>query len=295
MHFRNMSYLFIINPKSGLKLNRYIEKKIREKFSKTGYQFSIEYTAYKKHAKKITLEYINKGYNNIIAVGGDGTIKEIAEVIINKKDINLGIIPQGSGNGLARNLGIPLNIDDSIDLILKGNIRKIDCGIVNGDIFLSTCGMGVDAYIAYLFNNTIHSRGLFFYFIYGILGYFRYKPVRTEVIIEGKSYVFYPLVIAVANGKQYGGGAIINPQSMIDDGFFELVVIEDVGFFKAAFNFNYLFNSKINHLDFVKYFRSSNFTIILPPASYYHLDGEDYKTDSPLNITILPGVLPVIC
>ncbi|HOJ85840.1 MAG TPA: diacylglycerol kinase family lipid kinase [Elusimicrobiales bacterium] len=290
-----MNYLFIINPKSGLKINRYIENKIKEKFLNTGHNFIIEYTKYKNHAKEITINYLNKGYDNIIAVGGDGTIKEISSVLAGKNKINLGIIPCGSGNGLARNLSIPLNIDEAIDVILKNKIRKIDCGLCNGDIFISTCGTALDAKVAYLFNNTVHSRGLLPYFFHGALSYFKFKPHKTEVYMDGKKYEFYPIIATVANGRQYGGGAIISPESYMDDGVLELVLIYDAGFLKTLFSLKSLFDSKILQNDFVKCFKSSNFKIILPPKTVYHLDGEDYKTqDGVLNISVLKQSLSVI-
>lgn len=289
-----LSYLFIINPKSGIKLNKFVERKISQKFSKTDRNFVIEYTRYRFHAKEIVMKYIKRGFENIVCVGGDGTIREIACVVVGKKNINLGIIPCGSGNGLARNLFIELDIDKSIDVVLNNKIRSIDCGIVNGDVFLSTCGTGFDAIVAHKFNKTIHMRGLVPYFLYGCLSYFKHKPKKIEIIVDNQSYFFKPMIATVSNGMQYGGGAIISPDSVIDDGFLELVLIENPGFIKTITNIHKLFNGKITKVDFVKYFKSKTFRIILPKNSIYHLDGEDFITsDGILNISVISKALNV--
>jgi len=290
-----MKYIFIINPKSGVKLNKYIEKKINDRFSKFEGEFKIEYTQYKKHERELALKYYEKGYRNIITVGGDGTIKEIASFCVGKKDVAIGIIPCGSGNGFARNLNIPLDIDKAIDIIFKNRVRKIDCGIVNGDIFLNTCGTGFDAKIAILFNKNKRIRGLLPYFINGIILYFNFKPYKTEIYLDGEKKVFYPLIATVSNGRQYGGGAVISPNSYLDDGYIELIVIENVNFWKFLSNLKSLFDSSILEKNFVKSFKSTNFRIVLPPQSIYHLDGEDYITrDGVLNISVLSKSLNVI-
>ncbi len=287
-----MKYLFLINPKSGFKINKYVEKKIKENFREK--DFSIEYTQYKNHAKKIVLNYISKGYSNIIVAGGDGTVKEVAEILAGK-DINLGIIPCGSGNGLARNLYIPVDIDKAIEIIKKGNVRKIDCGLCNGDIFLSTCGTGFDARVAYLFNNTVHQRGLIPYFFYGFISYLKYQPSKTKIIFDNNEFIFYPLVATVTNGRQYGGGAIINPDAIIDDGFIEVVIVEKRNIFKLLKKLPTLFNSRILENDFVKTFKSKNFTIFIENGWVYHLDGEDYIAESgKLEVSVMEKALRVI-
>lgn len=288
-------YIFIINPKSGLKINKLIEKKIKEKFTMPDIEFFIKYTEYKYHSKEIAVNYIEQGFDNIIAVGGDGTIREIAGVVAQRKNIKLGIIPAGSGNGLARNLGIPLNIDNAIKVIIDGRTKVIDCGIVNGEIFLCTCGTGFDAKIAYLFNNTVHSRGLLPYFIHGILSYFKFSPSSTDLYVNGKKYSFKPLIATIANGKQYGGKAIISPNSIMDDGYLEAIVIDDPGLIGMIMGVKSLFNSKILENDCVKSFKSKNFKIVIDKGSIYHLDGEDFRSeDGILNVSVMENAINVI-
>ena len=289
-----MDFLFIINPKSGLKLNKLVEKKIVNYFSKTEHRYFIEYTKYPGNAKEIVIKYSQKGFKNFIAVGGDGTIREIATFLVGK-DLNLGVIPCGSGNGFARNLLIPLDIDDAIKRIINAKITKVDVGICNSNIFLVTAGVGFDAHIAYLFNNTYHFRGLFFYFFYGFLSYFKYKPKKFKIYFDGREIFALPFLLTIANGKQYGGGAIVSPLSIVNDGILEMVVVDNVSFLKILFKINYLFNGKINEVDFVKTYKSSNFKIVFDGKLIYHLDGDDFVSDDGvLNISVLKESLNVI-
>ena len=289
-----MDFVFIINPKSGIKVNKLVEKKIVNYFSKTFHRYYIEYTKYPGHAKEIVIKYINEGFKNFVAVGGDGTIRDVASMLVGK-NLNLGVIPCGSGNGFARNLSIPIDIDEAIKRVINSNIVKIDVGICNGKIFLVTCGVGFDAYIAYLFNNTYHFRGLFFYFFHGFFAYFKYQAKKFKIYFDDKEIFALPFLLTIANGKQYGGGAIVSPSSIINDGILEMVLINKISFFKMFLKLNYLFNGKIENLNFVKIYKSSNFKVISDEKLLYHLDGEDYiAEDGVLNISVLKESLNVI-
>jgi len=289
-----MDFLFIVNPKSGLKLNKLIEKKIVDHFSKTEHKYFIEYTKHPGNAREIAVKYANKGVGNFVAVGGDGTIREVASMLVGK-GFNLGVVPCGSGNGFARNLSIPLNIDDAIKRITDGSVIKVDVGICNNKVFLVTCGFGFDAYIAYLFNNTYHFRGLFFYFLHGFLSYFKYKPKRLRIYFEGKEIISCPFIATVANQRQYGGGALISPSSIVNDGILEMVLIYDMGFFRTASKLRYLFNGRIEEVPFVKIYRAGNFKVVSDYPLLYHLDGEDFVSeDGVLNISVLKESLNVI-
>lgn len=287
------NFFFIINPKAGFKINKIIEQKIKNKFSHL--DFLIEYSRNKNHTKELAHTAIQKGYRNIIAVGGDGTIREVAGAVVGKENINLGVIPSGSGNGFARNLHIPVDIDKAIDIILKGKKRSVDCGVCNGEIFVCSCGVGFDAYIAYLFNNTKHSRGIMPYYIYSFISYFKYKPVDVRVKFDEKIYTFKSFVAVITNGVQYGGNAVISPKAVVDDGYLDFVNIKNAGFLKMLKNIKKLFDGRILELDFVRHFRAKSFIIEVEPNSYYHLDGEDFiSKDGILNVSVLPASLNVI-
>ncbi|MCX7698828.1 MAG: diacylglycerol kinase family lipid kinase [Candidatus Goldbacteria bacterium] len=280
--------IFIINPRSGFKINKFVERNIINKISVRRINYAIEYTKQKGDAFTITIKYLNKGFNRVVCVGGDGTLREILEAVAGKNNVIVGIIPCGSGNGAARNLKIPLNLDEAFEIALGNKIVDIDCGICNSKLFFNICGIGFDAHIAKMFNKN-RIRGLLPYFLYGIISYIKFKPIDIEVEYGGKKDFFKPFVVAVANGSQYGGGAIISPRSSLIDGKLDLIVVDNTDFFYLIRRIHTLFNGKILENDKVKYLTSEVFKIKLPPGSIYHLDGEDFiSEDGVLKITTLP-------
>ncbi|MCX7641887.1 MAG: diacylglycerol kinase family lipid kinase [Elusimicrobiales bacterium] len=284
-------FVFIINPKSGLKINRFIEKNIINKMSKKSINYAIEYTKGKGHAFYLTIKYLNEGFNRVICVGGDGTLREIAEAVVGKKNVIVGLIPCGSGNGAARNLQIPLNIDEALDIAVGEKTVDIDCGICNSRLFLNVCGVGFDAHIASLFNKN-KIRGLLPYFIHGISSYFKFKPISIEIGYNENKFFLTPFILTVANGMQYGGGAIISPKSSLIDGKLDLIVIEPSSLLYLVSKIHTLFNGKILENEKVKHIISEVFKIKLPVGSIYHLDGEDFiSEDGVLRITIMPKAL----
>lgn len=287
-------YLFLINPNSGIKINRFIEKLILEKAAEKKIYYSLEYTRDKEHAQYLALKYISQGFGRIVCAGGDGTVREVAQVVAGKDNAAVGIIPCGSGNGAARNLSIPLNIEKAIEVVFSGKIINIDLGICNSKIFINVCGFGFDASVAQLFNRS-RIRGLLPYFIYGFKSFLKYKIKDTEIEFDGKKMLFKPFVACVANSRQYGGGAVISPNSMMDDGLLELVVIEKAGVCYYLKNLKTLFNGNILKNDKVRSFAAPYFDVYIPQGSVYHLDGEDFVSeDGHLRISVMRRGLKVI-
>lgn len=288
-------FLFIINPKSGFKINSFIERLIIKKAFQLNKKYVIEYTKEKGDGFRLAVSYINEGFNKIICVGGDGTLREISEAVVNKDNIVLGIIPAGSGNGAARNLSIPLDIEKAIDLVFSSKkIVKIDCGICNSKVFINVFGIGFDAYIASFFNKN-KIRGILPYFIHGINAYFKYKPIPVDVDFGNGFYRFVPFVLAIANGRQYGGGAIISPNSSVFDGFLNLVIINNCSVLYLLKRIKTLFNGEILKNDIVKTYTSKVFKIKVPPHTIYHLDGEDYlSTDGFISVSVIPKAISFI-
>ncbi len=283
----NNRFAFIINPKAGLKINRLVERIIFKKASSNKVEYTIEYTKKKGDAGYLAFKYFSEGFNRIVCVGGDGTLREIIERVVGKSSVAIGIIPSGSGNGAARNLSIPLNIEKAIDIVFNGKIREIDVGICNSKVFINVCGFGFDAWIARLFNRS-KIRGIIPYFVYGLASFFRYKPINTVVEFNGKKEFFLPFVAAVANGRQYGGGAIISPNSSMDDGILDFVSVDMAPFFYYARKLHTLFNGNMLKNDIVKSYSSSTFKIQIPYGSVYHLDGEDFiAEDGILRISVM--------
>jgi len=290
-----MSYFFIINPKAGKKKD-FVKDIIIKHFSLKKINFEIKYTEYKNHASELARIALIKGYRYIIVSGGDGTIRESAEPLLMKEDAILGIIPSGSGNGLARNLNIPMNIEESIKGLLLWPQRKIDSILCNNIPFFCSSGVGIDASIAYFYNNTKHSRGIFPYYLNALKVFLNYKPNKVSIFFDDKEFTFYPLIASVFNGEQYGGGARMAPSAYIDDGYLDIVVLDNIKPFKAIYRVKDLFNGRILENDFAKSYKTKKVEFRIPAGSYYHLDGDDFfSEDGVLRFSILPSSLKVIC
>ena len=288
-----MSYLFIVNPNAGKKRGN-ISGLIKNSFSAGKTRYEIEFTKARGHARELAAKAVVEGFTNVVAVGGDGTIRETASALAGKSQI-LGIIPCGSGNGLARNLYLPLDAGACARGLLEWPERVIDAGLANGELFLCAAGVGLDAEVARDFNARKSGRGILPYIYRGVIQFFKYRPVAMTAVFNSQKTEFTPLVAAVLNGRQYGGGAQIAPDAYLDDGVLDLAIAKKAGFFETLAALPDLFNGRLaSHTELMSYFRSQIFEFHLRKGTAYHLDGEDFVCDSGLlKITILPGALKV--
>ncbi len=216
----NEKLIFIINPISGVKSKNTLEANIQQLCEKAQKQFEIQYTAYAGHLLLLVEELVIKGAKKIIVAGGDGTINEAGSALIHT-DAALGIIPLGSGNGLARHLKIPLNTQKAIQKIVQSHqTLTIDAGKVNDHYFFSNAGMGFDADVIKHYENT-PSRGLKTYIKSTIKSLMRFK--RFEFRLDDEETVLKTFLINVANASQYGYGYEIAPVASLQDGKLDLV------------------------------------------------------------------------
>lgn len=284
--------IFIINPIAGTKHKHSIHNAILKVFPENSYE--VCYTEYGGHALEIATRKVQEGYKNIVAVGGDGTINEVASALVNT-GCNLGIIPAGSGNGLARHLGIPVSYAESLKIIQKPKILGIDVGQVNKRYFFCTCGTGFDASVGKQFAMD-SKRGMLSYIRATIHEYLKYSPKTYILKTDGKKVKFKAFLVTFANSGQYGNNAYIAPKAAIDDGFLDLCVLRpfpktstiELGlrlFFKNIDQSPYLELMKIKKATLK---RKSKKKITL------HLDGEPVTIDGKLKIKVLPAALNVM-
>ena len=206
--------LFIINPNSVNKLKDRVENAIGSGINNSEFIVRIEYTKSASHAADLSREAVNEGVDIIAAVGGDGTVNEVASQMINSSSI-LGIIPMGSGNGLARHLGISRNIEKAVALINAQNTNTIDTGLVNGKTFVSIAGVGFDALIAEKFAQGTQ-RGFMGYFKQVAKEYLNYKPQEYILTFSnGEVIKKKALFVAFANSNQFGYNTTIAPNIAI--------------------------------------------------------------------------------
>jgi diacylglycerol kinase family enzyme len=212
--------VFIINPISGTIKKDEIPLMISEEIDADLFDITILHTEYRGHGCELARNYLEKGYDYIVAVGGDGTVNEVAREIIHST-ASLGIVPIGSGNGLARHMNIPMNPRKAIAQINHSESILIDYGIVNKQPFFCTCGTGFDAYVSTEFAKG-KSRGIMSYIEKMITGYFNYKSQNYHLVGKGIDLKTKAFVMTFANASQWGNNAYIAPQASVQDGMLDI-------------------------------------------------------------------------
>jgi YegS/Rv2252/BmrU family lipid kinase len=279
---------FIVNPNAGSKNKAKYTKLIQ--LIKSNDAHSIWETTEPLEAVDFAKKALEQGATRIIAVGGDGTINEVASVLVGKP-IALGIIPVGSGNGLARHLNIPLNYKKAFQKALVGAAIKIDVGHINNRPFFCTAGVGFDAAVAHRFANS-KGRGLLNYIKATIITLFKYKPIQVSINNAPVENIFS---LSIANANQFGNNAFISPFSNIQDGQLELVKIDILNKLQAGIIAVRLFKKSIHHSNDVHIIACKTASIYYVKNAPIHIDGENLVTDNELlNITISPFALNVI-
>ncbi|MGK7395610.1 MAG: diacylglycerol/lipid kinase family protein [Candidatus Cyclobacteriaceae bacterium M3_2C_046] len=283
--------LFIINPIAGNRKHKDLTYQIENRLDPKVYNFQIAYSISRGHAPKIVKKEFNN-YDAFVAVGGDGTVNEIGSLLVNSSKI-LGIIPNGSGNGLARELKIPLNHLRAIETLNQFKIKTIDTGLVNDRPFFCTSGVGFDAHIGKLFAKS-KTRGFQTYFKTVVMEFFNYHPLSYQVRFNGTSQDFSAFAITIANAKQYGNNAYIAPQALINDGLLDYCLLKPFPRIQALNLGLRLFNKSIDKSPFIYTKKISEVEISCENADCYHLDGEHYALNSSLVFKTLPNSLKVL-
>ncbi len=289
-----MSYFFIINPNAGRRHGD-ILRRIERFFAGRKVRYEAEFTKFREHASELSAKAAMAGFAQIIAAGGDGTIRETAIPLIGKT-ASLGILPCGSGNGLARNLYIPLDFNSALEGLVSWKPRAIDAGLANGRPFFCAAGVGLDAEIARDFNSMSGRRGIFPYVWHGARRVFFYKPPAIAINADGRRFESRALVNGILNGVQYGGGAKMAPGAYIDDGLLDLVAIKNASLPRLIRALPALFNGRLpEQPDIYSVMKARLIELDCGTGTWYHLDGEDfYSEDGRIKFSVLPSALKVI-
>jgi len=280
---------FIINPNAGTNTPSHFQKLITK--IKEDPHCKIWETTAPLEAYEFAQKAIADGASRIIAVGGDGTINEVASALVGTY-IPLGIIPIGSGNGLARHLKIPLKINKALQIAKEGTPQKMDVGILNDKYFFCTAGIGFDASVANEFAKG-KGRGLINYVKATLITIFNYQPIEICINEGNKEPVFS---LTIANANQFGNNAYISPNSDVQDGLLEIVKIYKIGLLRAFFISIRLFKGTIHESKKVEITAATSIHVKYKKEAPIHLDGESLMTTSQdLAIKIMPKALNVIC
>lgn len=282
-------FQFIVNPKAGTKRKAKVVDQLKNELD-DNISYGINFTEHAAHATELAQAAVQGGAEAVVAIGGDGTVNEVAKALIGT-DVKLGVIPMGSGNGFARHMEIPLKVGDAIQCLNRGKSRLIDTGEVNGEPFLSTVGLGFDALVGKEFAD-FGKRGLFSYMQVSTNVFLNFKIGEYHLFVDGEEIKTKAFVINFANIGQYGNNAWIAPQASVSDGKLNVCILEPFPQHMVGDIIIKLFNK---HLDRSKYYRSilaEKIEVISP--SLYHIDGEP-RDRSKLEVKVVPGSLRVIC
>lgn len=284
--------LFIINPISGGKSKLKIPDLIDEVLDKTLFNPNYTYTEYVGHGAELAEEAANKNFDVIVAVGGDGTINEVATKVAQYGKI-LGIIPLGSGNGLARFLKISTDSRKAIALINLLAVSSIDAATMNNKFFFNMAGVGFDAQISSVFAGN-KGRGLKGYIEMGLKEVKTYKPNNYKLEIDGKIYNRDAFAISVANSSQYGNNVFISPDSLINDGFLEVCIVKVFSMVKLPILAFQMLRATTNRSDLVEIIKGKQIRIFRETDGPVHVDGEPYVMGKEIFIDVKPSILKVI-
>lgn len=281
----------IINPIAGTKGKEGIEGIVGALLEKSGWDSEVYYTTGTGDAVRLAEEAVKEDYYAVLAAGGDGTVNEIASVLCGSDTI-LGIIPCGSGNGLGRHLGIPLNVKKATDIILENNPVKIDCAEVNGKKFFCTCGMGFDAEVSDIFAHKT-KRGLWSYLLSVFETYRSYKQHKYTININGHNITMDALLIAVCNASQYGNNVYISPHASIDDGMLDVTIIHSGNLLKMIHVGVDLLSHRVDKNLLIQTFRCDHLRITREHNELIHIDGEPLNAEKELSIKCIPSALNI--
>ena len=288
-----MSIKLIINPNAGKGSASKKSQSVIAELKKRNVDFDYELTNAPREAVRIAREASGK-FEKIVAVGGDGTINEVGEGLVESDSIFC-VIPLGSGNDFAKELKIPSKVNAAVDLLLKGSVRTIDVIKVNDRISLNTAGVGFNALVSNSVTQIKYLRGLSVY-IWGVVkSAVRYEAIPMKIVINDKLIEEKIFMVAICNSKREGGGFIVAPEAINDDGLFDVTFIREIGYLKLLLNISSALNGKLNKLDEVETIRSDKITIESEFPMPLHVDGEVVSMNSKyVEASILEGALRVI-
>ena len=283
---------FIINPVAGTTRKERIQGEIIRFLDTFKYEPNFHITDKKGAASGFVRKRVKKGDKIFVAVGGDGTVNEVAGELV-KKDCLLGIIPTGSGNGLARHLKIPLSVKKSVDVINKAFTRKIDYGKLNKRFFFCTCGVGFDAHVGHLFAES-DTRGFISYIRATLMEFRRYKPKKYKLIdTKGKKRIRRAFLVTFANASQYGNNAFIAPDADVFDGFLDVCIMRPFPLLRAIPLSFRLFSKTIHRSDLLETIRVKEMTLLRRKKGEVHFDGEPCMMGKEIKVKIVPAGLRI--
>lgn len=283
--------LALINPISGTLNKDSLPKSIDKIIDSEKFEIEIKYTEHANHAYELSKKAAANGYYGVLAIGGDGTVNEVASALCDTETA-LGIIPLGSGNGLARHLRIPLNIDKAISIINENHIENFDYCTANDRKFFCTCGLGFDAQVSSTFAKR-GKRGPVGYFQSAISEYIKYRSQTYKITSSNGIITEKAFIIACGNASQYGNNAYITPNADMQDGEIDVTVMLPITPFDTAMLGLLLFSKHIDQDVNIISFRTADLSIERESEGIMHLDGEPVNMPKTIEIKCHKGGLKI--
>jgi diacylglycerol kinase (ATP) len=292
--------IYFINPVSGTKDKDQLVKIIRERTALENIPFEILNSNAEGNYFFLKEKINNEAITDIVVCGGDGTVSQIAATLVDE-DVNIGIIPMGSGNGLALAANIPKQINKALDVVFTGKASYVDSFFINSTFSCMLCGLGFDAQVAHDFARQ-QKRGLATYIKQTILNFIRAKPWSFELVNKGQSVKAEAYFISIANGNQFGNQFTIAPKASLNDGLLDIIVVKKMS--KLRMIWAVLkqvrkgeikeYDAKTFHKKHVLYFQTEKLIIHNPDNAPLHIDGDPMSTAKKFMIQIIPSAFKLI-
>ena len=288
--------VFIVNPVSGTSSKKGFDKQVERYIDSGRFSCRILRTEYAGHAAEIASRCAADGVDICVAVGGDGTVNEVARALVGSATA-LGIVPCGSGNGLARHLRLPMSMKGALAIINRGQTDSFDYGIINGHPFFCTCGMGFDAHVSMLFAKS-GKRGLATYARMVLTEGLKYQPTLYDVSIEGSDGTTShseAFLIACANAAQYGNNTYIAPGASMQDGLLDVIIIEPLNGITAPVVLMELFTKTLMTNSHVRHLQARRLHIHRPADDAVHFDGDPVVMGTDIDVEVRPrGLMAIV-
>jgi len=284
--------LMIVNPASGTVSKHRIVPHICHRLDSLGINYTISNTRYPGHAKEIAAKAADDGYDIVIAVGGDGTVNEVASGLVGTSTA-LAIIPTGSGNGLARHLGIPVDIDSSISVIAKNNIIDTDYGTANDRPFFCTFGIGFDAAVSERCARQ-KRRGILMYLKNTFDEYINFSPEKYTIEANGQVITDRAFLIVACNASQYGNNAFVAPDASVTDGELDITIVHAGNIISQAFVGVSMLTGFIGKNALVDMIRTSSAVIRRTDSGAAHIDGDAIEMPPVIEIKCHKGKIKIL-
>jgi diacylglycerol kinase (ATP) len=284
--------VFVVNPKSGVERKKQVEHALDAYLDKEQYTYEIITTQYAKHGISIAKEAAAKGAFAVVAAGGDGSVNDVVQGLLGSGTL-LGIIPMGSGNGMARTMKIPIDIAEAIKVINKGHATDVDIAYANNQAFISNAGVAFDALIAKKFAKSV-KRGLIAYSWLVTKYLWRYKSWVWKINIDGREMTQRAFMVNVANGQQFGYNFKIAPMASFTDGLLDLVIIRNFPKILGGVISWRAMQGTIADSPYVTHFRGKEITISHPDLKLMQTDGDAHPCEPVVKFTVKPGAQKVL-